>query len=271
MRTQKLLLALIASTLCVQTALAQDRPAGPPDFLALGVGGNPEYVGSDTYQAIPFAAFRATTQFGTFRSNGLSVDLDLLAPHQARTGLRLEAGPLLNFRFGRDDEVAVAAVRALGEIDNAFELGGFAGIAADDLLADGDTISVRFDAAYDVSDVYSDWTYGLEATYSFATPRDWGADLVLNTAYGSDAFHDRYFSVSPAQSAGSGLRTYDASAGFYQVAIGTNIRRNLNAEWFVGGQFVSAFLIGDVADSPIVRDIGSDVQFRGGFFVGRTF
>lgn len=248
---------------------AAPRPGGQPDFIALGVGFNPEYVGADKYRIIPFGAFSVATGIADFRSSGLSVSADLLAPYQRGRPVRVELGPQVNYRFGRQrDRVDDPAVLALGTIDDAIELGGQVGVVFEGERSG--SLALRAEALRDVSDVYDGWTYGLEASYTLPTAREWGVNIVANTQYGGNRFHDRYFDVTAAQSLASGLRGYDADKGFYQVAAGINLRRNLSRRWFVAGQFVTARLIDDVADSPVVER-GSKTQFRGGLTVGLTF
>lgn len=246
-----------------------DARRGQPDFIALGVGFNPEYVGSDDYRIIPFGAFNFATPIADIRSSGLAVSADLLAPYQRDRSVRIELGPQVNYRFGRErDRVKDPAILALGTIDDAIEVGGQAGIVFEGER--GGSLALRAEALRDVSDVYDGWTYGLEATYTLPTSREWGVNLVVNTQYGGNRFHDRYFDVNAAQSLASGLRQYDADEGFYQVAAGINLRRNLSRRFFVAGQFVTARLIDDVADSPVVER-GSKTQFRGGLTVGLAF
>lgn len=267
--TAAALLLIAAAPAQAQSGAAQ---GGEPDYLALGAGWNPDYVGSDEYRIIPFGAFKLTTPVADVRSSGLAVTADILAPYQRDRAVRVEFGPQVNYRFGRKrDDVEDAVVLALGEIDDAVEVGATLGVVFDDVTATGDSFALRAEALRDTSAVYDGSTYGLEATYTFATPRDWGVNIVANTQYGDDRFHDRYFDVTAAQSMASGLPQYDAEAGFYQVAVGANIRKNLTERFFVAGQFVAAQLIGDVADSPIVDLRGSATQFRGGVTLGFTF
>jgi len=242
-----------------------------PSFVALGAGFNPEYVGADEYQIIPFGAFRLRTPIADLQTSGLSLNADFLAPYQRNNAVRVELGAQGNFRFGRDADIEDARIRVLGQIDNTFEVGGFAGVAADNIVAIGDTLTIRFEALKDAGDVYDGWTYGAEASYNFATPREWGAQLVLNTQFGGQRFHDRYFTVTPDAAANSGFVPFRAEEGFYQIAAGLNLRRSISRRWFVAGQIVTARLIGDAADSPIVREAGSRTQLRGGVGVGLVF
>jgi len=267
--------AALALIFCTTAAFAQEAEGerrGPPDFIAAGVGFNNDYVGAEDMRLIPFGAFRFSTPIADVQSTGLSVFADVLAPAQRDRNVRFQLGPQVNYRFGRrEEDIADLPVGALGKIDDAIEVGAIAGVEIDTDRGGG-SVAFRAEALRDVSDVYEGWTYGLEATFTLPTPREWGANIVVNTQYGGDRFHDRYFTVTPEQSIASGLPAYRADKGFYQVAVGTNLRRALSRRVFVAGQFVYARLIDDVADSPVVRSRGgSPDQFRGGLTLGLTF
>lgn len=270
-------IALLVAAAALATAIpafakdADDQAEGP-NFAAFGAGFTPEYVGADQSRVIPFGAFKLSTPAAELRSSGLSVSADFLAPYQRGKRVRIEFGPQANYRFGRDPEdIDDAAVRALGKIDDAVEVGLVLGVTIGGVWSDRDRLAFRIEALRDASDVHDGNTFGLETTYTFPTPRRWRVDLVANTQYGDDRFHSRYFDVSPAQSQAAGLPAFDARSGFYQVAIGTNVQRYLTQRWFIAGQVVVAQLIGDVADSPVVADSGSDRQLRGGIALGVTF
>lgn len=265
-------LALLCFTSPVLAQEAEGDRRGPPDFVALGVGYSNDYVGAEDIRIIPFGAFRFSTPIADIQSSGLSVFADVLAPAQRDNSVRFQLGPQVNYRFGRRrEDIEGLPVEALGRIDDAVEVGAIAGVEIDTGNRGG-SINLRAEALRDVSDVYDGWTYGLEATFNLPTPREWRANIVVNTQYGGDRFHDRYFSITPAQSVVSGLPAYRADEGFYQAAVGTNLRRPLSRRVFVAGQFVYARLIDDVADSPVVRSRGgSPDQFRGGLTVGLTF
>jgi len=65
---------------------------------------------------------------------------------------------------------------------------------------------------------------------------------------------DSYFGVTQAQSAKSGYRRYEASAGLKRVDIEASVTYFATENWFVRGQGGVGFLTGDAKDSPIVRD-----------------
>ncbi len=98
--------------------LAQDVP----DSLSFGAAMVPDYDGSADYVLRPAATGRLT--YGT-------TTIELLGTG-ARIGLRADlvngyvaAGPVLNYRFGRNDDVENVSVAALPEIEGAAELGLF--------------------------------------------------------------------------------------------------------------------------------------------------
>jgi outer membrane protein len=79
---------------------------------------------------------------------------------------------------------------------------------------------------------------------------------------------DAYFSVSPAQSAASGLSEYEASAGFKNVSLEIGADYKLTERWTATSKLGYSHLLGDAADSPITA---SESQFSGGVGLTYTF
>ena len=64
---------------------------------------------------------------------------------------------------------------------------------------------------------------------------------------------------------------YDPDGGVYRYALGVNVHRQATPRLFVRVQSVSAFLTGELADSPPVSELGDDVKCRGGVTPGYPF
>lgn len=268
-------LVLLALSLSSAPALAQtaEGPVGqrPTNFWALGVGASTDYPGADEYNVIPFGAFRLETRFADIQSRGLQVGADVLAPRQRGARVQYALGPQIGLRFGRQDDVSDSRVRALGETDNAIEVGVFAGVSIGDVAADGDRLSFGIDGSHDVTDTYEGAQYGASLSYRFATPREWGVSVSLGAQHSGDGYVDSAFSITPAQAVASGLAAYDADSGLDQLSLGLNVRRSVSREWFVGALINVSWLTGDAAESPIVTETGSRIQPLVGLTVGRTF
>ena len=81
--------------------------------------------------------------------------------------------------------------------------------------------------------------------------------------WGDNDFHDAYFGV-PVAIPASGLAAYDPHSGFYAIGAMAGLTYKLGRNWGLRGYAGYDRLIGDAADSPIVRAFGSRDQFSGG-------
>ena len=87
----------------------------------------------------------------------------------------------------------------------------------------------------------------------------------------SGAANAPYFSVTPTQSAASGLPVYDAGGGFYSVGAGDQARYQWTPQWASHVFLEYARLTGDAADSPVVSLRGSRDQLQLGVGVSYSF
>ncbi|WP_191249756.1 MipA/OmpV family protein [Kordiimonas sediminis] len=106
----------------VQEGLEILWPEGFPkeDFsfrLGIGTGFTPDYVGSDNYR-LRFLPILEVKYKDVWRLNGTKLS------YTAISRGHFEAGPLINYRFGRS-ESQNKALRGLGNISDTVEVGGF--------------------------------------------------------------------------------------------------------------------------------------------------
>jgi outer membrane protein len=88
----------------------------------------------------------------------------------------------------------------------------------------------------------------------------------------SDSRYQRaYFGVSPQASLASGLPVYRPSGGIHGVAAALGVSYQFNSRWGMFGYGRAERLVGDAADSPIVRELGSRNQLSGGLGISYTF
>lgn len=252
---------LFAGLLAAAPVAADEaRPKGPGDFVAVGVGVAPEFLGSEDASAVPFFAGRYNAGLAVLELRGLGLAADFLGP---RTGGAIAAGPLIRYRFGRDD-VDNDAVDALEEVDGALELGGFVGYSLFGLAQPGDSLSFRVETAFDVSDGHGGVLMSPRVSYAFPVTRRLRTTLTASTEYGGGDFNDAFFSVDAAGSAASGLDTFEADGGFYRAGLSLGATYSFTETWGVTGLISYNRLIGDAADSPIVDDEGDADQLFGG-------
>ena len=95
------------------------------------------------------------------------------------------------------------------------------------------------------------------------------------TPTAAGGYADTYFSITPEQSAASGLPVYRARAGWKNWSAGALAMVSIDGDLLHGfkliGGGVYRGMLGDFAESPIVRDEGSRSQWMGLLGLGYTF
>ena len=258
-------LLLAASAASAQTT----EPGAPPpgDSITIGIGGAiaPTYEGSNDYSLVPAALVRGQLAGFNFFSRATALYVDLARePAGAKTDLLI--GPMGNLRFDRSNAIEDVAVRRLGKLDTAIELGGFVGLGRSGLLNPYDYGSVRLDVVTDVTGTHDGTIVTPNIEYGTPLNRKTYAGLNLSADHASGSFADTYYSVDAAGSARSGLRQYDAGSGFKNARITLLGVRMLTGDltttglgFFVVGSYSRMF--GDFKNSPLVRDVGSKNQY----------
>jgi outer membrane scaffolding protein for murein synthesis (MipA/OmpV family) len=87
----------------------------------------------------------------------------------------------------------------------------------------------------------------------------------------SGDYADRMFGISAAGSAASGLAPYDPDGGLKDVGVAVIATYEWTDHW--SGTLIGSYkrLVGDAADSPVVKDRGSADQFFAGVSIGYAF
>lgn len=260
--TLAVLAGCLAATTFPQSVSAQDTPTG---FVALGIAGQPDYEGSEDYEAGPFLAARIAFGETQLELEGLAGRLDVS---------RIDGfgfGPAFRYRFGRDNDVDNIQVAALPEIDDAVELGFFLRYGQPVGLASGDEGVLRLDLLYDVADAHSGFLAELGAAYTFRPTPRLGLTTGVSTRYVSDDYADTYFSISNVGSMASGLPAFKAHGGFDSIGVSLVATYQLTESWGLIANASVSTLLGDASDSPIVSDVGSETQAFFGLGVTYSF
>lgn len=88
----------------------------------------------------------------------------------------------------------------------------------------------------------------------------------------SDSRYQRaYFGVTSEAALASGLPAYRPSGGIHGIAAATGVSYQFSPRWGLFGYGRAERLVGDAADSPIVRQFGSRTQLSGGLGLNYTF
>ena len=241
-----LCLALAASP-----AIAQDNAAGSSfwdDFeLQIGAGAifAPEYEGSDRYDLMPAPIIDLSWRDRIFLSFGaLRADLSPLE--------NLSFGPLLTYDPGRENDDS-RDLRGTGNVGDTFE-GGFFITYEHGPFELSNVLRTALGGGHEGTVISPSVAYNMEVTSKL------GVSLEVGATWADDNYNSTFFGIDARQSARSGLRRFDADAGFKNVDISLSGRYAITDHWgFIASAGYSR-LVGDAADSPLVDDRGSRNQ-----------
>jgi outer membrane protein len=253
------ILLLSALGMVTQGAQAEDLviplELPQPNFVGVGIGGYPDYFGSDEQAlgAAPIARISlGGNRFARLVVNDLRVNL-LDHPNW-------QLGPAAVYRFGRKD-VDDRVVRKVHEIDKSLSLGAFGGYIWKDPGEIRRQAGVGGWALGDASGAYDGWTAGLNAFAMQPVARMVSLAGGAAFSYGSENYMDEYFGVTAADSLASGLPIYTPGGGVRDVRGWLVAVVHLGPQWHVGAGVMYSRLVGDAADSPLVSDRGSASQW----------
>ena len=168
---------------------------------AVGVGGGitPDYEGSDDYTFVvaPLFNYQFGERYIRLLANYLSINL---INHE-----NFRLGPSGVYRFGRDNDVDDDVVKRMKEIDDSIEIGGFAGVnyvhPSNPRIRAGATI----ESLFDVSGSHDGYIiqFSVRGWYPLLKMLDFG--MAAGTTYASDDYMQTNFSVTPEDSARTGV------------------------------------------------------------------
>lgn len=231
-------------------ALAQQPPERDWTFT-IGAAGfyAPEFLGSKDYEFVPVPDLKVEYKDRFFASMFEGVGYNIVNSE----GWRI--GPIAKYAFGRDESDHIA-LRGLGDVDDTIELGGYAEYSFDPFSVKlelrqglGGHEGLVGEAGLSYSDSIE--AFGLPIVFSVG-PR---------ATFANDDYNNAFFGVTAAQSARTGFAQYKAESGLVSYGIGgfmmMPISDSIAASAFAGYDRLG----GEAADSPLVRQRGSENQF----------
>ncbi len=223
--------------------------------LGFGIGVTPDYTGSDDYRyrIVPLIDIRYKNIWA-FQGTKFRYTV-------SRKG-GFYAGPLLNYRFGRDAD-RNRALDGLEDISDTVDVGAFVEYRKASLVANAD-LRKALGAGQGLTAQIT-VAQGIYATERFAL----GA--AVRAKWGSQKNIQTNFGITAAQSLASGHRAFDAGSGLSSVGVSLLSRYKLSERWRLEGLVAVFRLVDDSADSPLVRDVGSPTQALGGVGLRYTF
>jgi len=233
-------------------------PATIPDFVGLAVGFVPDYIGANEYIIGPAPFGRLG--WGEWRNVTL-VGNQLTANMVNHPILRF--GPIGRLRFGRSD-VRDNAVRKMNDISATVEMGAYVGA---EIINDVDPrirLITNVSVTHDVGQVNNGLVVRGSINYWYPLAEFLTLGLTSSVSYANGNWMETYFGVNHTNAEKSGLPFYRADGGVKDVWFGPYFLFHLSREWHVGTGLFYSRLVGDAADSPVVKDRGSANQFIGG-------
>lgn len=218
-------------------------------IIDLGVAGAvaPAYEGAKVYKLQPGPAISLTWGETLKVSNGTAQVALIQLPW-------LKAGPLAAYRPGRKEDDS-HRLKGLGDIDDAFDLGAFARFEFGGWSTE---ISARQDVSGDGGALVD-----IGAGYALPVSESITLSAGVDATWASDDYMASNFGITRRQAARSRYDQYKAEAGFKDVGVSLGARYALTERWAVTAGANYSRLLGDAADSPIVKDGGSANQFVG--------
>ncbi|TDP46871.1 MipA/OmpV family protein [Zavarzinia compransoris] len=228
--------------------------ASGSDMAALGVGYGPEFTGADSSVVAPAAYLHTSLGDGRFvELVGTMLTANFLADPQ------WQIGPALNFRQGRksaDD----AVVERLHEVDDSWEVGLSIGWQLQDPNNARNRLRLGVDLLQDVSGGHKGLVADFTALYRQEVVARVDLGVLAGVTVATGDYMNDALGVTAADAAASGLAAYKPGGGFRDIRIAPLAVLHLSENWQLGATVGWARLIGNAADSPIVRDRGSENQ-----------
>lgn len=206
-------------------------------MVGAGVMYQPKYEGSDEMEISPLP-FVSATFFDRLTIDPTGVELR--AYEQGPFQFDVKVG----YDFGRAEDDA-DDLRGMGDVDGGATVGGKATFSYG---------PAEFFVSLDKTIGGSD---GLLATVGVEVTQPVNEKLVLgagaSATFADKNYMESYFGVTAAQAARSGYDAYKPGSGVKSVDLSASATYLFNENWMVRAEQGVGFLVGDAADSPLVK------------------
>lgn len=226
------------------------------DWLAVGggVSYSTSYDGSDDYVLNPIPVLAGSLGGIGISPRAGGVALNLLdGVDQGKVSFSF--GPMARLRSNRSGRIKDPVVRAAGELDKAIEIGPSSGMTVNGVFTAYDRVAVGLDVRWDVAGAHGGMI--VDPGISYFTPLSRGAVLGVSggAVWVDDDYADYYYSVSPAQSAASGLPLFVADSGWHKAGASTALGLDLDGNFANGGFAIGLVggytrMLGDAKRTP---------------------
>lgn len=247
--------------------------------VGIGAGLVPSYSGSDDYVVFPLPLIVGRVGGIGIRPNGPGLRLDLLSAPPTLGGAKgptFNFGPAIRIRNDRVNQIRDNVVEQAEDLDLALEVGIAGGVSFPNVFTANDALSFNVQSSADVLGAHDGFLIEPNIGYS----RPFGTGILLQASIGAqfvdDNFADYYYSVTPQQSAATGLSQFTADGGLNSVSSNVILNFDLDGNAINGGLSIYTIagysrLVGDGANTPFTAERGDANQFLGGVGLAYTF
>lgn len=252
-------LAALTTLALAAPAYAQEEPEREPlrTRVMLGPQLVPSHPGSDKVSLRPFVDVSRARGADEFEFE--APDEGFGFPVLRSSGFAI--GPALGFEGKRDAESVGAPIH---EVGFSVEAGAF----VQGWIAD--TVRIRVEGRKGLSG-HRGWTGSVSADYVARDGDDWLFSIGPRVTLADSKYHRAYFGITPADAVASGLPAYDPEGGVQAAGVTAGYMQQLSPRWGIATYARYDRLVGDAADSPVARTLGSRNQFSGGVALSYTF
>jgi outer membrane scaffolding protein for murein synthesis (MipA/OmpV family) len=256
-RTTAVAIVLVASL--AAPAFAQDEDGEKSRRTRVGAGAHlyPSYPGSDSFDIGPMVDLDRARGDELFEFEAPDDSFSLALVDSGG----FEFGPVVNFEGARTAEDVGAL---LPKVKFSLEPGAFVAV---DL---GESFRLRAEVRKGVTG-HKGWIGLAGADWVARDGDEWLFSIGPRVTWSNDRYHDAWWGVAPADAAPSGLPAYDPDGGIHAYGAAASFETQLGPRWGIATYAKYDRLVGDAADSPIVRQLGSRDQFSGGLALTYTF
>ncbi|WP_417450237.1 MipA/OmpV family protein [Kordiimonas sp.] len=156
----------------------------------------------------------------------------------------LRAGVIARVQDGRRADLSRAGIAPADAVDDALELGIFAGTSVYKLFLSGE-------AYWGVSGVHGGMSLEFEAGYLFELNSSFKLVPLIGISIGSPDYMDAYFGVGPNHAS---LAAYKPSGGIYELHAELSAEHRIAKNWLLKGSLRASKLKDKAYASPFARD-----------------
>jgi outer membrane scaffolding protein for murein synthesis (MipA/OmpV family) len=247
------------------------------DYVTIGVGAlaQPSYEGSDhqSILVLPVVQGRVWGVTLSPRQTGLALDF-IPAPKNRKFGFSL--GPIVSYSGNRAHDIDDPVVEAAGRLKVTWDMGVATGVTAYKLFDQYDSLALTADIKWNINGASNGMVFDPALSYFTPVSRAALVTFGISAEHVDSNWGRYYFSVTPGQSAASGLPIYTAHSGWTSVGLNLLGAYDLDNNLLNGGFAIFALgsyskLLGDAKDTPYTSIRGSSNQWTIGAGVAYTF